>query len=515
MLCAAAEQPLGGPRDDASLFGGQQAFDEAVRALCAEEKLVLLPGGPHHAPSWRADVLNGTAAELCNIRSIERHKVQVVLRRRVRNAQPTLPQCAARGGGEAAGSGSGAGGGAAGAAGTAGTAGAGDDDEEEEEEEVVVIDEVERWRVYYEFFPGAVYLNQGRTYVTQSLDLRADGGTVRVAAANLKYYTAALDSTQVHVLQRLAESRLQLGSSSSGVGDGGGDDGSGGDGGGDDSGGGGGSGGVGGSGDDGGDGGGGGDGNGNGDGGSGGDSNGGDGGSGGDDGGDDDGDGSDANGGDCGGGGDDDDDDDDDIWESDEPAAVPPPAKAATRLAGACAHLGRVRVTLQTEGFRKIWHKTGEIFEEAHAPFAATHASRYHRTPTRQPCPNPHCNPNPIQVPLSLPPHAYETRASWVDLPAGCADALAEAGLGEQLEAGLHAAAHALLAVLPLHLSCEPGDVGCECNALRKASQLRRGGPQRLLLFDRCTCMLCARCVHGVCMVCAWRVYSMLAATPQ
>ena len=104
-------------------------------------------------------------------------------------------------------------------------------------------------------------------------------------------------------------------------------------------------------------------------------------------------------------------------------------------------------------------------------------------------------------MPLSLPPHVYETRASWVDLPAGCADALAEAGLGEQLEAGLHAAAHALLAVLPLHLSCEPGDVGCECNALRKASQLRRGGPQRLLLFDRCTCMLRARCVHGVRMV--------------
>ena len=36
MLCAAAEQPLGGQLvDDALLFGGQQAFDEAVRALCA------------------------------------------------------------------------------------------------------------------------------------------------------------------------------------------------------------------------------------------------------------------------------------------------------------------------------------------------------------------------------------------------------------------------------------------------------------------------------------------------
>ena len=321
MLCAAAEQPLGGQLDDASLFGGQQAFDEAVRALRAEEKLVLLPGGPHHAPSWRADVLNGTAAELCNIRSIERHKVQVLLRRRVRNAQPTLAQCAARGGGEAARSGAGAGAGSGG-----GAADAGDKEEEEEEaaeEEEVVIDEVERWRVYYEFFPGAVYLNQGRTYVTQSLDLKADGGTVRVAAAHLKYYTAALDSTQVHVLQRLSETRLQV--DSGGGGDGGGGDDSGGGGGGGDGGGGGGEGS--GSGDDGG-------------------------------------------GGDCGDGdGDGGSDDDDDIWESAELAAVPPPA---TQLAGACAHLGRVRVTLQTEGFCKIWHKTGEIFEEVHAPLAAT-----------------------------------------------------------------------------------------------------------------------------------------------
>ena len=96
LLCAAAETPLGGPLDDAALFGeSRAAFDEAVAALVAEEKLVPLPGGPHHAPSWRADVLNGTASELCNLRSIDQHKVRVLLRRRVRDTQPTLPQCAA------------------------------------------------------------------------------------------------------------------------------------------------------------------------------------------------------------------------------------------------------------------------------------------------------------------------------------------------------------------------------------------------------------------------------------
>ena len=72
------------------------------------------------------------------------------------------------------------------------------------------------------------------------------------------------------------------------------------------------------------------------------------------------------------------------------------------------------------------------------------------------------------------------TRAAWLDLPAGCAAALREHGLG--LDAGLHAAAHAVLASLPLHLSCEPSDVGCECGALRKGSLW----PKRLLLFDRC-----------------------------
>ena len=119
------------------------------------------------------------------------------------------------------------------------------------------------------------------------------------------------------------------------------------------------------------------------------------------------------------------------------------------------------------------------------------------RTRTRTLAPIPGAN----QVPLSLPPHTYETRASWVELPAGCADALAEAGLGGRLEAGLHAAAHALHAVLPLHLSCEAADVGCECNALRKATQLGRGAPQRLLLFDRCacpcTCTCTCTCTHA------------------
>ena len=79
----------------------------------------------------------------------------------------------------------------------------------------------------------------------------------------------------------------------------------------------------------------------------------------------------------------------------------------------------------------------------------------------------------PVQTPSVSPPtpachspHTYETRGVWLDLPQGSHAAL---GLSSAtLDAGLHAAAHALLAMLPLHLSCEAGDVGCECDALRK-----------------------------------------------
>ena len=108
--------------------------------------------------------------------------------------------------------------------------------------------------------------------------------------------------------------------------------------------------------------------------------------------------------------------------------------------------LGRVQVTLSVSGFVKRWQKTGEIFEE---------------------------------VPLRMPHHTYCTRACWLDLPESSSAEIARAGL--EIDAGLHAVAHAVLAVLPLRLACEAGDLGCECDELRK----RTLWPKRLLLFDR------------------------------
>lgn len=96
----------------------------------------------------------------------------------------------------------------------------------------------------------------------------------------------------------------------------------------------------------------------------------------------------------------------------------------------------------------------------------------------------PATNCHPAQVPLRMPPHVYETEACWIDVPESVAGAVATRdahGVALCIDGGLHAAAHAVLAVLPLQLRCEPGDVGCECDALRRRA-LR---PRRLLFYDR------------------------------
>jgi ATP-dependent helicase YprA (DUF1998 family) len=53
---------------------------------------------------------------------------------------------------------------------------------------------------------------------------------------------------------------------------------------------------------------------------------------------------------------------------------------------------------------------------------------------------------------------------------------------GRSFAAGLHGAAHALLAALPLLVLCHPTDVGCECTASTEEAGYQ---PRRLLLYDR------------------------------
>lgn len=178
LLCAAGEQPLSSA--DASLFP-RGLFESVVTDLQRKEKLFPIPlpsrggrkGGSREGASgacgeereqgaglegdametddgrgsgegiergecgifeWRPDVLNGSAVEACNLRSIDPKRVEVLLHTRKRRTQRAISEAW----------------------------GQGEEEGEDGEQVVEVIDEVEQWRVYYELFEGAIYFNQGR-----------------------------------------------------------------------------------------------------------------------------------------------------------------------------------------------------------------------------------------------------------------------------------------------------------------------------------------------------------------
>jgi ATP-dependent helicase YprA (DUF1998 family) len=79
----------------------------------------------------------------------------------------------------------------------------------------------------------------------------------------------------------------------------------------------------------------------------------------------------------------------------------------------------------------------------------------------------------------SLPPLEYATRAFWVDVSPQMIETVET--LGGSVAGGIHAACHALLAVLPLFLMCDPADVDCEHVRLHQA----RPRPKRILIFDK------------------------------
>ncbi|CAM9165634.1 unnamed protein product [Ectocarpus sp. 6 AP-2014] len=79
----------------------------------------------------------------------------------------------------------------------------------------------------------------------------------------------------------------------------------------------------------------------------------------------------------------------------------------------------------------------------------------------------------------SLPPLQYATRAFWLDVGETARRRVEEEGL--DLEGGIHAVGHALLAVVPLFLLCDAADVDCE----HARPHHSRPQPQRILVFDR------------------------------
>ena len=71
------------------------------------------------------------------------------------------------------------------------------------------------------------------------------------------------------------------------------------------------------------------------------------------------------------------------------------------------------------------------------------------------------------------------SQAAYLRVPQTAKASLAGAGL--PWREGLHAAMHAILNVVPLHMMCGIGDLGAECDNPYSA----RFRPDRLLLFDK------------------------------
>jgi len=84
------------------------------------------------------------------------------------------------------------------------------------------------------------------------------------------------------------------------------------------------------------------------------------------------------------------------------------------------------------------------------------------------------------KCPLRLPDTRYDTIATWVRVPAERLKMKVHLA-GREFRAGLHAAGHALLNALPIHIICDPLDVGCLCYSDIE----KRYRPSRLLLYDQ------------------------------
>lgn len=108
-------------------------------------------------------------------------------------------------------------------------------------------------------------------------------------------------------------------------------------------------------------------------------------------------------------------------------------------------HVGRVQVIVEAFGYNKIHKRSGMIFET---------------------------------VDLSLPPHEFVTSAMWADIPLSVKHELDRDGL--DFLGGQHAAAHAVMAVLPRHVLCDRADLGTECCSPYQT----RARPLRTIVYD-------------------------------
>ena len=85
-----------------------------------------------------------------------------------------------------------------------------------------------------------------------------------------------------------------------------------------------------------------------------------------------------------------------------------------------------------------------------------------------------------VELDAPLPPHEYETRGLWIELPSRLKGDLARRGHEAYARGVLHAIEHLCITLAPLVVMCDHADLGCQCT--RRAGDAHA---ERLLLFER------------------------------
>uniref|UniRef100_A0A0D3GTB7 Helicase C-terminal domain-containing protein n=1 Tax=Oryza barthii TaxID=65489 RepID=A0A0D3GTB7_9ORYZ len=123
-----------------------------------------------------------------------------------------------------------------------------------------------------------------------------------------------------------------------------------------------------------------------------------------------------------------------------------PPSTCKTNGVKTTAQANDCKVTTKWFGFYRIWKSNNKISDS---------------------------------IELNLPPYSFNSQAVWVRIPHSVKTNVEERKL--QFRGGSHAASHALLNIVPLHMTCNASDLGTECANPHET----RGIPDRILLYDK------------------------------
>lgn len=124
---------------------------------------------------------------------------------------------------------------------------------------------------------------------------------------------------------------------------------------------------------------------------------------------------------------------------------VNPVSRSLSCLEGT-VHFGRTQVLFSAWGYRKIWKRTGEVFETCA---------------------------------LSIPPLEFYTFSVWCDIPLFIKEVLDSSGLCYL--GGCHGAGHAIMNILPSFImGCDRSIIGTECPSPYQV----RSRPLRVILYD-------------------------------